>query len=69
MAVALVLSRTLPAVREPLQDLTFGFNQFQGVELRQAVSPLYTPYFYLGLALILPLQHRDGCGCRRSRRQ
>lgn len=55
MAVALVISRTIPMARETLQDLTFSLGEFRGIELRQVFSPLYTPYFYLGLSLITAL--------------
>jgi lactate permease len=52
MAVALIVSRTIPQVRETLRDLTICFGEFRGVELDQKLSPLYTPYFYLALALL-----------------
>jgi lactate permease len=52
MAVALIVSRTMPQVRETLQDLTISFGEFRGVDLDQDISPLYTPYFYLALALL-----------------
>lgn len=55
MAVALIISRTIPLVRETLQNMTISFGEFQGVELRQEFSPLYTPYFYLALALVAAL--------------
>lgn len=52
MAVALIVSRTIPAVRESLQDLAISFGEFRGIDLDQQISPLYTPYFYLALALL-----------------
>ncbi|TVS00593.1 MAG: L-lactate permease [Rhodospirillales bacterium] len=52
MAVALIVSRTMPALREALGDLTISFGEFRGIDLDQELSPLYTPYFYLALALI-----------------
>lgn len=55
MAVALIISRTIPLVRETLQNLTLSFGEFRGVKLEQEFSPLYTPYFYLGLALLTAL--------------
>ncbi len=55
MAVALILSRTVPVLRETLDDVSFAFGEFRGIELGQELSPLYTPYFYFGLALITAL--------------
>lgn len=52
MAVALIVSRTIPVVRETLQNLTISFGEFRGVGLDQEISPLYTPYFYLALAVL-----------------
>jgi len=52
MALALIVSRTVPGVRETLQDVTFSFGEFRTFELDQELSPLYTPYFYLALALV-----------------
>lgn len=52
MSIALVISRLIPVVRETLQNVTYSFGHFHGVELKQAFTPLYTPYFYLGLAFI-----------------
>ena len=50
MAVALIVSRTIPVLRETLQNLTISFGEFRGVELDQEISPLYTPYFYLAFS-------------------
>ena len=55
MALALIVSRTVPGVRETLQDVTFSFGEFRTLELDQELSPLYTPYFYLALALVTAL--------------
>jgi len=55
MALALIVSRTVPGVRETLQDVTFSFGEFRTHELDQELSPLYTPYFYLALALLTAL--------------
>jgi lactate permease len=55
MALALIVSRTVPIVRDTLQDLTISFGSFRGVDLDQELSPLYTPYFYLALALLVAL--------------
>ncbi len=55
MALALIVSRTVPGLRETLQDVTLSFGEFRGLELDQELSPLYTPYFYLALALITAL--------------
>ena len=52
MSVALIASRTIPAVRETLRELTISFGSFRGIELTQEISPFYTPYFYLALALL-----------------
>jgi lactate permease len=52
MAVALIVSRTIPVIRETLRDLTISFGEFRGIDLDQELSPLYTPYFYLALALL-----------------
>jgi lactate permease len=52
MAVALIVSRTIPSVRETLRDLTISFGAFRGIDLDQELAPLYTPYFYLALALL-----------------
>lgn len=52
MAAALIVSRTIPAAREALQNLTISFGEFRGIELDQEISPLYTPYFYIALALL-----------------
>lgn len=55
MAVALVLSRTVMQLRETLQSVSLSLDGFRGVELSQSLTPLYTPYFYFGLALITAL--------------
>ena len=55
MALALIVSRTVPGLREALQDVTVSFGEFRGLELDQELSPLYTPYFYLAMALITTL--------------
>ena len=55
MAVALILSRTVMPLREVLQSVSLSLNDFRGVELSQSLTPLYTPYFYFGLALITAL--------------
>ncbi|MEX0746071.1 MAG: L-lactate permease [Phycisphaeraceae bacterium] len=55
MTLALIVSRTVPGLRETLQSVTFSLGQVRALELDQALSPLYTPYFYLGLALITAL--------------
>lgn len=52
MSVALIVSRTIPVVRETLRELTISFGTFRGTELAQEISPFYTPYFYLALALL-----------------
>lgn len=55
MALALIVSRTVPRLRETLQGVTFSFGEFRTLELDQELSPLYTPYFYLALAFITAL--------------
>ncbi len=55
MALALIVSRTVPELSETLQNVTFSFGEFGTLELGQQLSPLYTPYFYLVLALITAL--------------
>lgn len=52
MSVALIVSRTIPVARETLRELTISFGTFRGIELTQEISPFYTPYFYLTLALL-----------------
>lgn len=52
MSVALIVSRTIPEARETLRGVTISFGTFMGVDLKQEISPLYTPYFYLALALL-----------------
>lgn len=52
MALALIVSRTVPAVRQALREVTISFGAFRGIELEQDIAPLYTPYAYLALALL-----------------
>lgn len=52
MSLALIVSRTIPPVRETLREVTISFGAFRGIELDQDIAPFYTPYFYLGLALL-----------------
>jgi len=54
MSFALIVSRTVPGLRETLESVTIGFGEFGGREL-QDLTPLYTPYFYLALALVTSL--------------
>ncbi|HSP25260.1 MAG TPA: L-lactate permease [Saliniramus sp.] len=54
MSLALIVSRTVPGMREMLQDVTITFGAFGGTELEN-LTPLYTPYFYLALALLTAL--------------
>ena len=55
MALALIVSRTVPGLRETLQGVTFSFGEFRALDLEQELSPLYSPYFYLILALVTVL--------------
>lgn len=55
MVIALILSRTVMPLREMLESVSLSLGTFRGVELSQALTPLYTPYFYFGLALITAL--------------
>lgn len=55
MALALIISRTVPGLRDTAQDVTLSFGQFGTHELDQELSPLYTPYFHLALALVTAL--------------
>jgi lactate permease len=54
MSLALIVSRTVPGMREMLEDVTITFGEFAGTELED-LTPLYTPYFYLALALVTAL--------------
>ncbi|TVQ34799.1 MAG: L-lactate permease [Geminicoccaceae bacterium] len=54
MSLALVVSRTAPGVQTALQDVTLGFGTVAGIEI-ETFTPLYTPYFYLALALATAL--------------
>jgi lactate permease len=54
MSLALIVSRTVPGIREVLQGVTITFGEFGGTELA-SLTPLYTPYFYLALALLTAL--------------
>jgi len=54
MSIALIVSRTVPGVRETLEGVTITFGDFAGTELA-GLTPLYTPYFYLALALATAL--------------
>lgn len=54
MAIALIVSRTAPGLREWLEGVTIAFGEFAGAEL-EGLTPLYTPYFYLALALVTAL--------------
>ncbi|WP_019594150.1 L-lactate permease [Thioalkalivibrio sp. ALM2T] len=55
MAVALIASRTIMPLREALQSVRWSPGEFNGIELGQSLAPLYTPYFYFGLALLTAL--------------
>ena len=55
MALALIVSRTVPPLRDALQSVTFSFGEFRQLQLGQEISPLFTPYFYLALALLTAL--------------
>ncbi len=55
MVVALIASRMIPGLRELLEGMTLSFGEFRTLELDQEAAPLYTPYFYLALALIVAL--------------
>lgn len=52
MSVALIVSRTIPGVRQALREVTISFGAFRGIALEQDLAPFYTPYFYLALALL-----------------
>jgi lactate permease len=54
MSLALIVSRTVPGMRQMLEDVTITFGEFAGTELED-LTPLYTPYFYLALALVTAL--------------
>ncbi len=54
MSLALIVSRTVPGMRETLEGVTITFGEIAGTELED-LTPLYTPYFYLALALATAL--------------
>jgi len=54
MSLALIVSRTVPGMREMLENVTITFGEFAGADLSN-LTPLYTPYFYLALALVTAL--------------
>jgi lactate permease len=54
MSLALIVSRTVPGMRETLQGVSINFGEFGGTELAN-LTPLHTPYFYLALALATAL--------------
>jgi lactate permease len=54
MSLALIVSRTVPGMREMLEGVTITFGEFAGTELSN-LTPLFTPYFYLALALVTAL--------------
>lgn len=54
MAIALIVSRTAPGLREWLEGVTIAFGELAGAEL-EGLTPLYTPYFYLALAFVTAL--------------
>jgi lactate permease len=55
MSVALILSRTVPGIREVLQSVTLSFGSVGGIEIQEVLTPLYTPYFYLAIAFVTAL--------------